>query len=153
MKILRAGIYDTDLFSKDELDFGTCFYTEDRVFKYFFQIAGQNATLFYNTEEYIYQAINEFLFYSGFIISIKDIKGRIFFEKASDELCLYEISKIQPSQFYIKQKKLENCKKWIKSYKDIYIPIVIRDGKYISLDGHTRLRAALDLGYSYVYIS
>ena len=33
-----------------------------------------------------------------------------------------------------------------------YIPIVIKEGNNISLDGHTRMRAALDLGFTSVYV-
>lgn len=153
MKIIRAGIYDTDVFSQNELNHGACcFFTEDKKFKYFFEISGREATLFTNTEQYISQAIDEFLFYSGFIISIKDTDGRILATGTPNEPYLYEISKIQPSQFYVNKEKLERCKKWIKSYEDIIVPIVLKGGRSISLDGHTRLRAALDLGYTFVYV-
>jgi len=152
-KIIRAGINDTDIFSKEELDFGACcFYTEDKANKYFFEINGQAATLFTNSDQYIDQAIDEFLFYSSFIILIKDQNGSILTTRTPNKPYLYEISDIQPSQFYINETKLEICKKWITGPEDIFIPIVIRDGKSISLDGHTRMRAALDLGYTSVYV-
>ena len=153
MKILRAGAKDTDIFSKAELAFGACcFFSENREYKYFFEIEGRNAVLRSDTDKYISEAIDEFLFYSGFIVEIKDCSGRILFEKKQNEPYLYDISKIQPSQFYISQGKLENCKKWISGNEDIFIPIVIKDETAISLDGHTRLRAALDLGYTCVYV-
>ena len=68
MKIIRAGFNDTDIFSKEELIFGgCCFFTEDRLSKYFFEIKNREATLFANTDQHINKTINEFLFYSGFI--------------------------------------------------------------------------------------
>jgi len=153
LKIIRAEITDTNIFSESELDFGACcFFTEDRVFKYFFEIHGQEAILFTNTNQYISEAIEEFLFYSGFILSIKDEKGCVLATRTQNQPYLLEISKIQPSQFYINEKKLESCKKWIKSPEDIFIPIVIKDTNIISLDGHTRLRAAIDLGYTSVFV-
>ena len=153
MKIIRAGINDADVFNKSFLDFGACcFYTEDKAFKYFFEIKGREATLCANTGQYIRQAIEEFLFYSSFITSIKDKDGNILTTRTPSQPCLHEISKIQPSQFYINEKKLEACKRWIKRPEDIIIPIVAREDKIISLDGHTRLRAALDFGYASVYI-
>ena len=153
MKIIRAEIDDTDLFSESELDFGACcFFTEDRVYKYFFEINGQEATLFANTTKYVNEAIEEFLFYSSFIISIKDKDGCVLITRTPNQPYFLEISKIQPSQFYINEKKLESCKKWIERPEDIFIPIIIKYGKNILLDGHTRLRAALDLGYTSVFV-
>ena len=153
MEIIRAEINDTDMFTKRELDYGACcFFTDDRVFRYFFKINGKEATLYTNTEQYISETIELFLFYSSFILLIKDKDGRILAERTHNQPYLLEISKIQPSQFYINESKLESCKTWLKSPEDIYIPIVIKDGKIISLDGHTRLRAALDLGYYSVFV-
>jgi len=153
MKIVRAGLNDTDIFSKDELDYGACcFFTEDKTARYFFKIKGREATLFSSTEQYITQAIDEFLFYSGFVLSVKDRDGRNLITRTQNEPYLHEISKIQPSQFFINEEKLYSCKKWIKGIEDIFIPIVIKDGRSISLDGHTRMRAAFDLGYKSVYV-
>ena len=153
MKIIRAGLHDTDIFSKDELVYGACcFFADDKVSKYFFKISGQEATLFSNTDRYISQAIDEFLFYSSFVLSVKDKDGRNLRTRTQNEPCLCEISKIQPSQFFINEEKLYNCKKWIKCPEDIFIPIAIKEGKNIALDGHTRMKAALDLGYTSVYV-
>ena len=153
MKIIRAKADDTDIFSKYELGFGACcFFTEDRARKYFFEIKGREATLFANTGQYIPQAIEEFLYYSGFVTTIKDQNGNILLTKAGPKPFLLEIQKIQPSQFYISEEKLESCKKWLKSPENLYIPIVFRDGKAISLDGHTRMRTAMDLDYACVYV-
>ena len=153
MKIIRADSSDTDIFSEYELGFGACcFFTEGKTHKYFFEIKGREATLFSNTKQYIPQAIEEFLFYSGFVVTIKDENGNILLTRTKPEPFLLEIEKIQPSQFYINQKKLESCKKWIKCPEDVYIPIVTGNGKAISLDGHTRMRAAMDLGYACVYV-
>jgi L-rhamnose mutarotase len=153
MEIMRAELSDTDIFRKEELDYGgCCFFSEDKAFRYYFEIKGREATLFSNTTQYILQAIDEFLFYSGFITSIKDENGRTLITRTQKDSYLYKISKIQPSQFYINEKKLESCKKWITKSEDIFVPIVIKDGVSISLDGHTRMRAALDLGYDSVYV-
>jgi len=153
MKIIRANTNDTDIFSKEELAFGACcFYTENKAFRYFFKINGREAVLSANTDKFLKEAIDEFLFYSGFIISVKDACGNILMEKAQSKPYMHEILKIQPSQFYVSEKKLADCKKWIRSHEDIFIPIVIKDGICISLDGHTRMRAALDLGFASVYV-
>jgi len=153
MEIIRANYEDTDVFCPNQLKYGACcFYTEDRLSKYFFKINGHEAIIFTNTKQYIQQAIDEFLFYSSFITSIKDEHGNIILTRQTVKPYLYDISKIQPSQFYINKEKLENSKKWIKSPEDIIIPIIIKDDRVISLDGHTRIKAAIDLGYTQVYI-
>jgi len=153
MKIIRAGLSDLDIFSADELNRGACcFYTEDRRNRYFFEIRGREATLFSNTEQYICQAIEEFLFYSGFVRTIKDKDGKSLIARTLNEPYLYDICKIQPSQFFINEDKLHSCKTWIKGLEDVFIPIAIKDGISISLDGHTRMRAALDLGFTSVYV-
>ncbi len=153
MKIIRAERTDTDVFAKRELDHGACcFYSEDKKNRYYFKIRGRKATLYTNANRYIEEAIDEFLFYSGFIQIIQDVDGRVIAARTPNAPYLYEVAQIQPSQFYVNEEKLEGCKKWIKSHADIVIPIVQKDGKSISLDGHTRLRAALDLGYPRVYV-
>jgi hypothetical protein len=153
MKIKRAGVNDTDLFTDEQLKFGACcFYSEDRALKYVFEINGQEARLLTSTDQYVNLVIDEFLFYSGFVTTIKNKDGYVIAEKAQVRPYMYEISKIQPSQFYISKTKLENCKKWIKSPEDIFIPIIVEDGVHISLDGHTRMKAALDFGYPYVLV-
>ena len=65
---------------------------------------------------------------------------------------LYEIRKLQPSQFYINESKLAACKKWIKAQGDIFVPVGFIEGKAILLDGHTRVRAAIDLGYEKIFV-
>lgn len=152
MEIIRAGLDDMDIFCREKLDYGACcFYTDDKACNYYFMIKGREATLFANHNLYIDEAIDVFLFYSGFVTLIKDPEGLVLREKASDKFALLDISKIQPSQFYINERKLTNCKRWIKSQSDIMIPTSVIDGNVIALDGHTRLRAALDLGYKHAY--
>jgi len=145
MKILRAE--HNDLYAG-----ACCFFSEDKAHKYFFEINGREATLRTNTNQYIAQAIEEFLFYSGFVTIIKDKDGNILHNRTIPQPYWLEIAKIQPSQFYINQQKLNSCKKWIKSPQDIFIPIAIKDDKAISLDGHTRLKAAIDFGYTSVLV-
>jgi len=153
MNIIRAEITDTDIFSKDKLKFGACcFFTEDRKHSYHFKINGQEATLYTDTKQYIPQAIEEFLFYSSFVATVKDEGGHALATRNPCKPYLCEIANIQPSQFFINQTKLECCKMWISCPEDIFIPIAVRDGKNISLDGHTRMKAALDLGYTCVYV-
>lgn len=152
MDILRAGLEDTGLFSGEKLLHGACcFYTEDKTEQYYFAIDGQNAILHADGGQNIGKAIREFLFYSNFISRITAPNGVVLYESEAAKLVLTDICSIQPSQFFIDEDKLDSCKTWIKGQKDIMIPTACVRGKLVSLDGHTRLRAALDLGYDSVY--
>jgi len=152
LNIIRANINDTDMFDTKELGYGACcFYTEDKLNHYYFKIHGREATLYTNSEKHINEAIEEFLYYSNFIICIKMPDGSILRKQEPKSLKLLDILSIQPSQFYINEKKLSSCKEWIKDSKDVMIPVANINGRVVSLDGHTRLRAANDLGYTEVY--
>lgn len=153
MDIVRAGFGDTDIFTQEQLNCGACcFYTESREYRYFFDINGREAILYADSQQYIDKVIDEFLFYSGFISCVKDADGRMLRKTNEHKMKLLEITQIQPSQFYINERKLASCKPWIKSQTDVMIPLAAINGKTVSLDGHTRMRAALDLGYESVYV-
>jgi len=152
MKIIRAELNDTDVFSASQLLFGACcFYSEDKANKYFFEIRGQSATLHADCDLHTAEAIKEFLFFSGFVTTILDKFGSILHENAVVEPYLCRICDIRPSQFFISADKLAACKGWITRPEDVLVPIVIRDGAIIAQDGHTRLRAASDMGFESVY--
>ncbi|GHV41919.1 hypothetical protein FACS189490_09780 [Clostridia bacterium] len=155
MEILRAELSYTDLFTVEQLSNGACcFYTEDKLFKYYFAINGETAVLVTNDAEKLFvdDAIGEFLWYSGFVSAVLDESGGVIQSKSPVDLRPFGIAAIQPSQFYINELKLTNCKKWIKSASDVKIPVAEICGATVALDGHTRLFAALDLGFSHIYV-
>lgn len=96
--------------------------------------------------------INEFLFYSGFISHIETVNGRIVYHQPKKKIISLEISKIQPSQLYINEKKLDRLLTWIKSPEEIIIPVIRRGTQWVSIDGHTRLKAAQLLGFKQIYV-
>lgn len=96
--------------------------------------------------------INEFLFYSGFISHIETVDGRIIYHQPKKKIISLEISKIQPSQLYINEKKLDRLLTWIKSPEEIIIPVIRRGTQWVSVDGHTRLKAAQLLGFKQIYV-
>ena len=52
---------------------------------------------------------------------------------------------LQPSQFYISRKKIEEIEKWFKEDLSNFetIPYKLLDGKYVMTDGHTRAVVAI----------
>ena len=64
-----------------------------------------------------------------------------------------KLEELQPSQFYISEKKLKDIESWfdpsdLSNFEPI--PVKILDGKPVMTDGHTRAVAALKAGLDYV---
>lgn len=96
------------------------------------------------------ELIDTFRFYASHICRFTDKDGKLVQEFPPVEIFKVRLREIQPSQFYVDEMKLAAVRTFIHAPEDIVIP-VLRDGEgYISLDGHTRLAAAIDLGYEEV---
>ena len=64
-----------------------------------------------------------------------------------------KLKELQPSQFYISAKKLEDIERWINpSDFSNFEPIPVKqlDGKLVMTDGHTRAVAAIKAGLDHV---
>ena len=64
-----------------------------------------------------------------------------------------KLKELQPSQFYISAKKLEDIERWINpsDFSNIEpIPVKQLDGKLVMTDGHTRAVAAIKAGLDHV---
>ena len=68
-----------------------------------------------------------------------DENNKKIFSFEKKRVLTLEVDKIQPSQFYIDEDKLNALKSFIKNSKDIVIQVVKSDEGYICVDGHTRL--------------
>jgi len=123
--------------------------------RFCFEIIGIEARLINSREApsgLLSKAIEEFLFYSGFISMIRDESGVVLLERGQVEVWQARIAEIQPTQFYINSLKLDRCLGWICGPQDIYVPVAMIDGRLTAVDGHTRLKAAQRLGYEFVNI-
>lgn len=58
------------------------------------------------------------------------------------ELLTIPLTDIQPSQFYVDEEKLAAVRSFIRQPEDIIIQVLPHTGRYIALDGHTRLYLA-----------
>lgn len=134
----------------------TCFriHEEGEVYEYAFEIINHEKAIVYaNTDCYLNEVIEEFLFYSGFIQMIYDQQGHLLYVAPFKKRFKVLLSEIQPSQLYINEKKLTELATWVKSEEDIIIPVTKLKGQWVSVDGHTRLKLAqlLDVEKVYVY--
>lgn len=92
------------------------------------------------------QLLDEFRFYAEHITTFFDEQGALAAQFPKVKLFGVELSRIQPSQFYVDEEKLRAVQTFIHAGRDVIVPLTEYEGRYVSLDGHTRLYAALRLG-------
>lgn len=97
------------------------------------------------------QLIEDFRFYAEHISRFYDAKGNLLAGFSPVERFPVKLLDIQPSQFYVDKDKLAAVRSFVTEPEDVVIPVMVQDGRYISLDGHTRLAAALDAGFHQVF--
>ena len=71
-------------------------------------------------------------------------------EYPSVQLLTLRLDQIQPSQFYVDEDKIVAVSSFIHNENDIIIQVLPFEGRYISLDGHTRLYYAVMKGWTSV---
>lgn len=147
--IKRIDHYEDDRFSKKVLYQHGAFLVNGRPYEV--EVTGSQSAVIRGEDAGLYpEIIDTFRFYAGHIRRFTDKDGKLVQEFPPVEIFRVGLEQIQPSQFYVDEAKLAAVKSFINAPEDIVIP-VLRDGKgYISLDGHTRLTAAIDLGHKEV---
>lgn len=95
--------------------------------------------------------IETFRFYAEQIRRFFNSQGELLAEFPPVTLFPLKLSEIQPSQFYVDEDKLQAVRTFLHGPKDIVIPVLRSDGRFISLDGHTRMAAAVDLGFDTIF--
>lgn len=138
MEIKRVTEYNNPLFSQIVLNQRGAFLIYEEPYEIEI-ISSDNAFVRGKNRENYKKLIEYFRYYSPHINNFFDENNKkiISFEKKS--VLTLEVDKIQPSQFYIDEDKLNALKSFIKNSKDIVIQVVKSDEGYICVDGHTRL--------------
>ena len=91
--------------------------------------------------------IDAFRFYAEHVTRFTDPDGRVIAEFPPVARFDVSIEAIQPSQFYVDRDKLAAVRSFVRAPEDVEVPRAPWGDRYISLDGHTRLVAALALGF------
>ena len=138
MEIKRITEYNNSLFSEIVLKQRGAFLIDEEPYEIEI-ISSDSALVRGKNRENFKKLIEYFRYYSPHILNYfdEDDKKIISFEK--EPLLILEVDKIQPSQFYIDEDKVNALKGFIKNSKDIVIQVVKSDDGYICVDGHTRL--------------
>ena len=138
MEIKRVTDYNNPIFSQivlnqrgafliDEEPYEIEIISSDSVF-----VKGKNRKNFKKLIEY-------FRYYSPHILNFFDENDKKIISFEKKPVLTLEVDKIQPSQFYIDENKVNALENFIKNSKDIVIQVVKSDEGYICVDGHTRL--------------
>ncbi len=154
MEIERINSYDDKRFSKEVLfEHGAFIIDKSRTCS--FKITGErSAQVLCDSYEDIRQVIEQFRFFTEHITTFYDTDGNIIAEYPPVAMREMTINDVQPSQFFVDSDKLKAISSFIKNPKDIIIPVLYdkRFGRYISLDGHTRLFFACKKGWEKVRV-
>lgn len=161
MEIKRINTYEDDRFSKIVLLQHGCFLADEAPYEvqiisdFEAVIRGENAAVYP-------QIMEEFRFYTPHITKFYSADGELIKEYPDANLLTISLDQIQPSQFYVDEEKLAAVSTFIQNPHDIIIQVMPFEGRYISLDGHTRLyyavmkgwdtvRAVVDVSNDYIY--
>ena len=149
MNITRVNSYKDDRFSPKVLLQHGCFLVEESPYEVEI-ISDFEAIIRGENREMYPEVIEEFRFYTPHITRFLDGQGEKVKEYPRVQLLTASLDQIQPSQFYVDEEKLVAVSSFIQGPNDIIIQVLPFEGRYISLDGHTRLYLAVMKGWNSV---
>lgn len=148
MEICRIDGYDDPRFSKKALLQHGAFLIDGRL-PCEIEITGPDSAVVRCPEGMAADALIEtFRFYAEHITAFYAPDGRLLRAWEPKRRFQVRLDEIQPSQFYVDEDKLRAVASFVKSGRDVIIPLTPEEegGRYVSLDGHTRLYLAWLLG-------
>lgn len=149
MNITRINSYDDARFSKRALLQHGCFLAEEAPCEV--EIISDDEAIVQGRNEKAYpEVIEEFRFYAPHITHFFDVQGSLLKEYPAVQLLNIPLEQIQPSQFYVDEDKIAAVSSFIRKPGDIIIQVLPYQGRFISLDGHTRLYYAVMMGWNSV---
>lgn len=149
MEIQRINSYDDARFAKNVLYQHGCFLTDGEpceveiVSDFEAVVRGKNPQAYQKT-------IEEFRFYAPHITTFYDSHKSILLALPQMERLTVSLDNIQPSQFFVDEEKIAAIRTFIHKPEDIVLQLLPYNGRYISLDGHTRLYYAVMQGWDHV---
>ena len=97
------------------------------------------------------ELIDTFRFHAPHIVRFFDEAGELVASFPEPERIRIPLDVIQPSQFFVDRTKLEAVETFLTGAEDVVIQVLPWEGRYIALDGHTRLYWAVRQGIESVY--
>lgn len=147
MEIIRINTYDDPRFAKRVLDQHGCFLVDGLPCE--IEIISEQEAIVRGCNAEVYSAlIDESRFYTPHITRFYDENRNVIKRYPKAEILELNLNQIQPSQFYVDALKIEAIKTFIHQPREIIIQVMPYEGRYISLDGHTRLYYAVMKGWN-----
>lgn len=150
MEIKRVTEYNNPLFSQIVLNQRGAFLIDEESYEIEI-ISSDSALVRGKNRENFKKLIEYFRYYSPHILNYFDDNDKKIISFEKKPVLTLEVDKIQPSQFYIDEDKVNALKGFIKNSKDIVIQVVKSDDGYICVDGHTRLFIAFLKNFKNVF--
>ena len=138
MEIKRVTEYNNPLFSQIVLNQRGAFLIDEEPYEIEI-ISSDSASVKGKNRENYKKLIEYFRYYSPHINNFFDENNKKIISFEKKPVLTLEVDKIQPSQFYIDEDKVNALESFIKNSKDIVIQVVKSDEGYICVDGHMRL--------------
>lgn len=149
MSIQRINTYQDPRFSQNALNQHGAFLVEGEPHEV--EIVSDFEAVVRGKGKAAYPAlIDEFRFYTPHITRFLTEGGEVVAEFPRAKVFGLAIEDIQPSQFYVDQDKITAVGTFLSKKEDIIIQVATHNGRYISLDGHTRLFYAVMQGWTQV---
>lgn len=148
MEIRRIDGYDDPRFPRTALLQHGAFLVEGE--PCWVEIVGPDAAVYHGKPEHAGEVIEAFRFYAEHIAHFTDGGGRLLAKYPPVAIFDVAMERVQPSQFCVDREKLEAVSTFVRAPEDVVLPLVRYGDRYVSLDGHTRLAAALALGFDHV---
>lgn len=149
MKIRRINTYQDDRFSQKVLRQHGCFLVDDIPCEV--EILSEREAVIRGAARAAYEElIDEFRFFAPHITRFYNSQNDIVKEFPPLQILTLSLDQIQPSQFYVDEDKIKAISSYIHRADDSIIQVLPHQGRYISLDGHTRLYYAVMKGWESV---
>lgn len=146
MDIQRIDNYTDTRFSKTVLEQHGAYLIDGDPYE--IEITGSSEATVRGKDPAAYaELIEEFRFHAPHITRFFDEAGSLLAEYPVPEIIEVEIDRIQPSQFFVDEEKLAAIRSFIHQPEDVIIQVLPWNDRFISLDGHTRLYAAVQEGF------
>ncbi len=149
MDIQRINSYDDLRFSQKVLYQHGCFLVDGKPYE--IEITSEKEAVVRGEDASVLpELIDGFRFFTPHITVFYDRTGGLIKKFPDNPPFCVTLDLIQPSQFYVDLDKVRAVGSFISSPEDIIIQVLPFEGKYISLDGHTRLYYAVTQGWDHV---
>lgn len=150
MFVERVNEYTDERFEREVLNQHGAFLIYDR--PYSVKIVSLHTAVVSGEDKNLFEAVIEtFRYYAEHITVFIDEQGNIVKKYPDVKLFPVNLYDIQPSQLFVNENKLEAVSTFVNTSEDVVIPLMKNEGEYISLDGHTRMKAAELKGIETVY--